>query len=124
MAQANLALRFVLELAGVIAVGYWGYHAMDGLGRWLLAFGVPALLIVSWALVVAPGADVPIPQPVREVIGSIVLLAAAGALYAAVRRLVVRCADRGRDGSADLLHGADTGAGRPPSSHARRASPG
>ena len=24
MAQANLALRFLLELAGVIAVGYWG----------------------------------------------------------------------------------------------------
>lgn len=83
MAQANLVLRFLLELAGVIAVGYWGYHAMDGPGRWLIAIGAPALLIVLWALVIAPGADVPIPQPVREVIGSIVLLAAAGALYAA-----------------------------------------
>lgn len=83
MAQANLALRFLLELAGVVAVGYWGYHAIDGLGRWLIAIGAPALLIVFWALVIAPGADVPIPQQVREVIGSVVLLAAAGALYAA-----------------------------------------
>jgi hypothetical protein len=83
MAQANVALRFLLELAGIVAVGYWGYHAIDGVGRWLVAIGAPALLIVFWALVVAPGADVPIPQQVREVIGSIVLLAAAGALYAA-----------------------------------------
>jgi hypothetical protein len=83
MAQANLALRFVLELAGVIAVGYWGYHAIDGPGRWLIAVGAPVLLIVFWALVIAPGADVPIPPQIREVIGGIVLLAAAGALYAA-----------------------------------------
>ena len=83
MAQANLALRFGLELAGVVGVGYWGYHATTGPGRWLLAIGAPAILIVSWSLVIAPGANVPIPLRVREVAGSIVLLAAAAALYVA-----------------------------------------
>ena len=83
MAQANLALRFLLEFAGVIAVGYWGLRMIDGPGRWLIAIGAPVLLIVVWALAIAPGANVPIPQQIREVVGSIVLLAAAGALYAA-----------------------------------------
>ena len=83
MAQVNLALRFGLELAGVVAVGYWGYNAAAGLERWLLAIGAPAILIVLWSLVIAPGANVPIPPRVREVAGSIVLLAAAAALYVA-----------------------------------------
>ena len=83
MAQANLALRFLLELAGIAAIGYWGYHAATGLERWLIAIGAPAILIVFWSLVVAPGANVPIPLQVREVIGSIILLAAAAALYVA-----------------------------------------
>lgn len=83
MAQANLALRFFLELVGIVAVGYLGYHAATGLERWLLAISAPAILIVIWALVIAPGANVPIPLQVRELAGSIVLLAAAGALYVA-----------------------------------------
>jgi hypothetical protein len=83
MVQATLALRFFLELAGIVAVGYWGYHAATGLERWVLAIGAPAILIVFWSMVIAPGANAPIPLHVREVVGSIVLLAAAGALYVA-----------------------------------------
>ncbi len=83
MAQANLALRFFLELAGVVGVGYWGFHAATGPERWLIAIGTPAILIVFWSLVIAPGANVPIPLQVREVAGSVVLLAAAGAVYVA-----------------------------------------
>lgn len=86
MAKANLALRLLLELAGVLAVGYWGYHAVDGLGSWVVAIGGPAFLVVFWALVIAPGADVPIPPRTRELAGSVVLLVAALALYAAGAR--------------------------------------
>jgi len=83
VAQANLVLRFCLELAGVVAVGYWGYHAATGLARWLLAIGAPAILIVLWSRVIAPGANVPIAPRVREIAGSLVLLAAAAALFVA-----------------------------------------
>jgi hypothetical protein len=30
MQDANLALRFALELVGIVAAGYWGYHAVSG----------------------------------------------------------------------------------------------
>lgn len=81
MMLVNLAARFALELAGISAVGYWGYQAVDAaparLG--LAAAGVVAL-VATWAVIVAPNASNAIPQDVRIVIGSGVLLLAAGAL--------------------------------------------
>ncbi|MDQ3870650.1 MAG: YrdB family protein [Chloroflexota bacterium] len=81
MAQANLALRFLLELGAIVAVAYWGYYTGPGGLRWVLAVGAPVVLIVVWALVIAPGAGEPIPQQARALLGSAVLLAAAAALY-------------------------------------------
>jgi hypothetical protein len=86
VAQANVALRFLLELAGIVAVAYWGYHAASGALRWVLAIGAPVSLIVVWALVIAPGANVPVAQNVRVVLGSVVLLLGAMLLYLAGQR--------------------------------------
>ena len=77
---ANLALRFVLELAGLAALAAAGFQSSEGPVRWLVAIGAPAALALFWALVVAPGATNPIAPSVREVIGSLALLCAAGAL--------------------------------------------
>jgi hypothetical protein len=86
MTQANLLLRFLLELAAIVAVAYWGYHAVSGPVRLVLAVAAPIALIVFWAVVVAPGASNPIPGTTRMLIGSAVLLLAAGALYLAGQR--------------------------------------
>lgn len=80
IAALALALRFVLELAGLAAVGFAGFQGFQGPARWLAAIGAPAALGLFWAFVVAPGAANPIAPPVREVIGSLALLCAAGAL--------------------------------------------
>jgi Protein of unknown function (DUF2568) len=81
MASLNLALRFILELCGIAALATWGWSAADSLpARLLLAAGTPALLITAWALVIAPGATNPIPQVPRMLLGSGLLLLAAGAL--------------------------------------------
>lgn len=81
MAEANLAARFLLELAAVAALAWSGYHATDeSLLRWLAAVAVPVVLVVIWAFVVAPKADNPIPQTTRMLIGSALLLVTAGAL--------------------------------------------
>lgn len=81
MAVANLALRFLLELAGVGALAYWGWQAADGFPvRLVLAVVAGGALVVAWALVVAPKASNPIPQDVRMLIGTGLLLLAAGAL--------------------------------------------
>lgn len=84
IATLNVALRFVLELGGVAAVGYWGFRVGPGMPlRLLLGIGAPALLIVVWAIVVAPGAANPIPQSARIVLGTLLLELAAGALVLA-----------------------------------------
>ncbi len=84
MATANTAFRFVVELAGVGALGYWGLQAAgDGIARIALAVGAPVALIVVWAIVVAPNATNPLSQSQPDVIGTALLLAAALALAAA-----------------------------------------
>ena len=84
MAVANLALRFVLELAGVAALGYWGWQTTDAFPqRLLLAVLAGGALVVVWALVVAPKASNAIPQDVRMLIGTGLLLVAAAALAVA-----------------------------------------
>ncbi len=84
MTTANLALRFIVELAAVGAVGYWGFtHTGLGLGRIVLGIGAPLALIIVWSLVIAPDAANPLSQPQRDVIGTALLVLAAGAVAAA-----------------------------------------
>jgi hypothetical protein len=84
MATANAAFRFIVELVGVGALGYWGWGvAGDGIARIALAVGAPLALIVVWAIVVAPNATNPLAQPQRDVIGTALLLTTALALAAA-----------------------------------------
>lgn len=81
VASLNLTLRFLLELAGVVALAAWGWSVpSDTALRVVLAVLAPAALIVIWATVVAPKAQNPIPPDVRVLIGSGLLLVAAAAL--------------------------------------------
>src|SRR5947209_8303659 len=80
----NLALRFLLEVCAVAAVGYWGFHTGQGtLAKLVLGLGGSLLVIVVWAAFVAPKAAVSLPQAMRFLLGLVVLLAAATALVAA-----------------------------------------
>ena len=80
MTAINLTLRFVLELAGLAAVAFASLQGFEGVARWLVAIGAPAALALFWAYVVAPGAANPLSPSLREVIGSLAPLCAAGAL--------------------------------------------
>jgi Na+/melibiose symporter-like transporter len=78
-----LALRFLLELAGVAALAWWGIQTgTDDVGRAVLAIGAAGSLVVIWGLVVAPKARNRLAPRVRWLIGSGLLLVAAGALWA------------------------------------------
>lgn len=84
VATLNLTLRFLVELGGVAALGYWGATTSSAtLERVLLGLGAPVLLIVVWALVAAPKADNRLSPTQRDVIGTGLLLLAAGALAVA-----------------------------------------
>lgn len=84
MAMVNLGIRFLVELAGVVALAAWGLHASsEPLVAALLGAGAAAALVVTWALIVAPNARNRIPQSSRNLIGTGLLLVAASALSVA-----------------------------------------
>ena len=84
MLFVNLAGRFLLELAAIGSVGYWGFQVGGASPiRILVPAGAIALLVLVWAFVIAPNANNRIDKDVRVVIGSAVLLLASGALAAA-----------------------------------------
>jgi hypothetical protein len=85
--QANLALRFVLELAALAALGYWG--ATVGKGRLVrvgLAVGAPIVAAIGWVLFVAPNATFDVGPVARFVVELLVFGAATAGLAVRKRR--------------------------------------
>jgi hypothetical protein len=65
MVAANLGLRFLLELAALAAVGWWGWHTGGStLGRLALATVLPLVVAVVWGVFIAPKARVKVSRPV------------------------------------------------------------
>ena len=46
----NLALRFFLEIAALVAAGYWGWTQHEGIGRVLLTIGIPLIMAALWGV--------------------------------------------------------------------------
>ena len=51
---ANLALKFLLELAAFAGFAYWGWQVGSGVVAVLLTVAAPAVMIVVWGLFAAP----------------------------------------------------------------------
>jgi len=52
---ANLALRFLLELCALGALGYWGFKTGgESLARIGLGVGAPLVAVVAWGVFVPP----------------------------------------------------------------------
>jgi hypothetical protein len=83
----NLGLRFVLELIGLYALGYWGWTQHSGITRYLLAIGLPFLAAVLWGTFRVPNdpgkAPVAVPGIVRLLLEAVYFGAATWALYTA-----------------------------------------
>jgi hypothetical protein len=50
----NLAIRFLLEIAGLVALGFWGWSQSEGLLRVVLALGIPSIAAVLWGTFAVP----------------------------------------------------------------------
>lgn len=68
----NLALRFLLELAALYSIGYWGWTQHEDGMRFTLAIGLPLLAAVLWGTFAVPDdpsrsgkAPVPVPGIIR-----------------------------------------------------------
>jgi hypothetical protein len=84
----NLAVRFILEIAALVAIGYWGWTQHDGFVRYLLAVGGPVLAAVLWGTFAVPDdpsrsgkAPVPVPGIIRLALELAIFAFAAWALY-------------------------------------------
>jgi hypothetical protein len=80
--SANLAVRFILEMGALVALGYWGWKTGDGGMKWVLAVGSVIAAVVVWSLFVSPDPTIELARPVRLAIEFVVWAAAASALWA------------------------------------------
>jgi hypothetical protein len=51
----NLAIRFILELAALVAMGVWGWLQVDGVLRFVVALAVPIAAAALWGVFAVPG---------------------------------------------------------------------
>lgn len=79
---ANEVVAFLLELAALGSLGWWGFGAgHEGALRVLLGVGTPLLAIVLWALFAAPQARLRPCLALVLVVKAVVLGGGAAALY-------------------------------------------
>lgn len=81
MRAANLALRFLLELAALGILAYWGAtSAGPAWQRAALAIAAPTAVAVLWGTLIAPRAPVRVPEGGKAVLALSVFALAAVAL--------------------------------------------
>jgi hypothetical protein len=79
----NDAVRFLVELAVLVAVGYWGFHDHS---RWaaklVLGVGGPVLIATAWGIWMAPQSNRRAPEGMRALLEVLIFGLATAALVA------------------------------------------
>ncbi len=90
MHPANLALRFLLELAALCGFGVLAWNSTHGIWRFVAVFLALAVAMSLWGTFAVPNdpsrsgaAPVPVPGVVRLVLELVILLGGAAAFYLA-----------------------------------------
>jgi hypothetical protein len=85
----NLALRLILEIAGLVALGWWGWNQGEGIFRFVLALGIPVLAAGLWGAFAVPddpsrsgSAPVRVPGFVRLLLELAFFVSATWSLFA------------------------------------------
>ena len=90
---ANEGLAFLLELAAIATLGWWGFSTGHGLlPHLLLGLGAPVAAMALWGLFAAPKARFPVAMPLVLAVKAVVFGAA-----------VLACAALGHQPSALVL---------------------
>ncbi len=84
----NLAIRFLLEIAALLAVAVWGWQQSNGWLKFVLALGIPIILAIVWGTFAVPNdpsrsgaAPVAVPGILRLVIELAIFALAVWSLY-------------------------------------------
>ena len=84
---ANLALRFLLELCALGALGYWGFKTGSGtIPKIGLGIGAPLAAAILWGVFVSPQAPITLPGVLVLVLQALVFGLAVAALIATGHR--------------------------------------
>ena len=84
MLNANLLVRFFLELCALASLGYWGFQTGAGpSAKFGLGIGAPLIAALIWVTFVSPRAAIPVHGIWHLLMEIAVFGAAAAALYAA-----------------------------------------
>jgi uncharacterized protein DUF2568 len=81
--SANLAIKFALELAALVAFAYWGTTLPGAAVSTIITISAPFAMIVLWGLFAAPRSSRRLPRGTRIPFELTVFALAAGALLAA-----------------------------------------
>ena len=84
---ANLALRFLLELCALVALGYWGFKTGNAtITKIVLGVGAPLVAAAVWGTFLSPQAPVQLPGLLVLVLQALVFGSAAAGLVATGHR--------------------------------------
>jgi hypothetical protein len=84
----NLAVRFILEIGALVALGRWGWNQAAGVLQLVLALGMPVFAAALWGTFAVPGdpsrsgrAPIAVPGIARLVLELAIFAAATWALF-------------------------------------------
>lgn len=84
----NLAIRFLLELTALLAMGVWGWRQSESWFRFPLALGIPLIAAVVWGTFAVPddpsrsgAAPIPVPGLLRLAIELAIFASATWMLH-------------------------------------------
>jgi Protein of unknown function (DUF2568) len=109
----TLTVRFLVELALLAALAFWGFVAGSGVMAFVLGIGAPAFAAIVWGLFIAPRARYPVALPVRVLI-EVALFALAAVGLAASGRALLGIGFGVLAVSTSVLNAAQEAAGTPP----------
>jgi hypothetical protein len=85
---SNLVLKFLLEIAAVVSLAYWGAHLGTGAVPVIAAVAAPLLMVLVWAVYAAPRSERRLPMRWRIPLELGIFALAAVALAAAGQPLL------------------------------------
>ena len=88
MGWANHGPRFLLQIALLASLAYWGFSQQVGALQWALGVGAPLVIAVVWGRFIAPKASHPTSDPPRLLLELAVIAAGVAALFAAAETVL------------------------------------
>jgi hypothetical protein len=82
----NKAVIFFMEIAMLVAMGYWGFSMHAGAAAWVWGVGTPLIAVIFWSIWAAPRSNRRLKMPYRALFTAVLFSLGAFLLYQAHQR--------------------------------------